>query len=294
MADCRLIIERVAGVISPIVLVIITFLLVGCSNIALGRFSPTNVASKIRPDIKKYNLRHIAVMPFRNNTPAPEAGHKVATFFYEEIITRKIYSVTPPVRLEKTEEIELEFRVDPSRRAGTVNREENLRQLGRAVSNYLKQVAPYTTNESLLFQTETPERDPEDNEGPAIGEVRSPNVKPGEDPEVLDAVVTGVITRYTNRHGNPLAADKPSSVSFDIYLISVHDGKILWSARFDEKQEFLNENILLLPRFIKGGGIWQSNDTLTQIGMERVMDTFPGIAERLRELLSKPVATGAP
>ena len=223
MADCRLIIERVAGVISPIVLVIITFLLVGCSNIALGRFSPTNVASKIRPDIKKYNLRHIAVMPFRNNTPAPEAGHKVATFFYEEIITRKIYSVTPPVRLEKTEEIELEFRVDPSRRAGTVNREENLRQLGRAVSNYLKQVAPYTTNESLLFQTETPERDPEDNEGPAIGEVRSPNVKPGEDPEVLDAVVTGVITRYTNRHGNPLAADKPSSVSFDIYLISVHD-----------------------------------------------------------------------
>ena len=48
-------------------------------------------------------------------------------------------------------------------------------------------------------------------------------------------------------------------------------------------QKFLNEKLLLLPRFIKGGGVWQSNDTSTQIGMERVTDTIPGIAEQLRE-----------
>ncbi len=286
--------ERAVRLVHSLGMVVMGLLLVGCSNMALGRMSPTNVASSVRPDIKQYNLRHIAVMPFRNNTYAPEAGHKVATFFYQEILTRKTYSVTPPVRLERTEEIDLEFRVDPSRRSGTVNREENLRLLGRAVSNYLRQVAPYTTKESLLFQTEAPERDPEDGDSPITGELRSPDVKPGEEPEALDAVVTGVITRYIDRDGNPLAAEKPSSISFDIYLISVRDGRVLWSARFDETQKFLNENLLLLPRFIKGGGVWQSNDTLAQIGMERVMDTFPGIAEQLREGSPEPSPTATP
>ena len=269
--------------------------LIGCSNIALQRMTPSNVSATVRPDIRKYNLRNIAVMPFRNNTDSPEAGHKVAAFFYHEMATRKRYSVTPPVRLDLTEEIELEFRVDPSRRAGTVNREENLRLLGRAVSNYLKQVAPYTTTESLVFSGETPAKSPDEDSGAVTGEIRSSAVKPGEESQALDAVVTGVITRYRNRDGTPLTADHPSSVSFDVFLISVHDGKILWSATFEETQEFLSENLLLLPRFLEGGGLWQSNDKLARIGMARVLDTFPGIAKRIRAgVPGPPEASAAP
>ncbi len=82
-------------------------------------------------------------------------------------------------------------------------------------------------------------------------------------------------------------------MSFDVYLISVHDGKALWSATFEETQEFLSENLLLLPRFLEGGGLWQSNDRLTRIGMARVLDTFPGIARRIRAGAPGPPATSA-
>jgi hypothetical protein len=33
-------------------------------------------------------------------------------------------------------------------------------------------------------------------------------------------------------------------------------------------------------RFLQGGGVWQTSDTLTRIGLERVIKTFPGIAHR--------------
>ncbi len=269
-------------------------LLIGCSNIALNRLTPSNVAATVRPDIRKYKIQNIAVMPFRNNTDSPDAGHKVATFFFSEISTHKKYSVTPPVRLETTEEIELEFRVDPSRRAGTVNREENLRLLGRAVSKYLKRVQPYTTTSRLVFPGEFPESDPEEGRDQPTGKLRPPEGAAGEEAQALDAVVTGVITRYANRDGTPLAADAPASVSFDVYLISIEDGKVLWSATFDETQEFLNENLLLIGRFIKGGGVWQSHDTLARIGMSRVLDTFPGLAKQLREGAPEPSASESP
>jgi hypothetical protein len=94
----------------------------------------------------------------------------------------------------------------------------------------------------------------------------------------LDAVLTGVITRYDNRQGTAIAVDHPASVAYEAYLISARDGEILWRARFDETQKPLFDNLLLAGRFFKGGGVWQTNDTLARLGLERVVKTFPGIA----------------
>ncbi|MFQ5692068.1 MAG: hypothetical protein ACE5IM_03370, partial [Nitrospinota bacterium] len=71
-------------------------LLTGCSSVALNRLTPSNVSATVRPDVRKYDLRNIAVMPFRNNTDSPDAGNKVARFFYDEIASRKTYTVSPP------------------------------------------------------------------------------------------------------------------------------------------------------------------------------------------------------
>ena len=94
----------------------------------------------------------------------------------------------------------------------------------------------------------------------------------------MDAVVTGVITRYEDRHSSALAVDRPASVAYDAYLIGTRDGEMLWRARFDETQKPLLDNLLLAGRFLKGGGVWQTSETLTRIGLERVLATFPGIA----------------
>jgi hypothetical protein len=31
-------------------------------------------------------------------------------------------------------------------------------------------------------------------------------------------------------------------------------------------------------RFLRGAGVWQTSDTSTRIGLERVLETYPGIA----------------
>jgi hypothetical protein len=96
----------------------------------------------------------------------------------------------------------------------------------------------------------------------------------------LDAVITGVILRYEDRDGHALAVDWPASVAYDAYLISARDGAMLWRARFDETQKPLLDNLLLVGRFLQGGGVRQTSDTLTHLGLERVIKTFPGIARQ--------------
>ena len=53
---------------------------------------------------------------------------------------------------------------------------------------------------------------------------------------------------------------------------------MLWRARFDETQKPLLDNLLFVGRFLQGGGVWQTSDTLARIGLERVLETFPGNA----------------
>ena len=93
-------------------------------------------------------------------------------------------------------------------------------------------------------------------------------------------MLTGVILRYEDRHGTALAVDRPASVADDAYLIRTHDGAMLWRAHFDETQKPLLDNLLRVGRFLQGGGIWQTSETLTRIGLERVLATFPGLAPR--------------
>ncbi len=93
----------------------------------------------------------------------------------------------------------------------------------------------------------------------------------------FDAVVTGRILRYRDNEGTTLLTLKPASVAYEIYLISTKDGSILWQAEYEETQEPLNENLLLMDRYMKGGFRWWTSDQMTRLGMERVIDTFPGI-----------------
>ena len=106
--------------------------------------------------------------------------------------------------------------------------------------------------------------------------------------QALDAVVTGVITRYNDRNGTALSTERPTSVSFDVYLISVEDGKVLWNATFDETQGPLSDNLLMIGRYFKGGGVWQTNDALARNGMNRLVETFPGISTESREGSPEP------
>jgi hypothetical protein len=211
---------------------------------------PSNVVAEVSPDLPKYDLRRIGIIAFVNQSGTPDAGVRIANFFFDELDTSQRYEVAPPLRLD--EETELEF----TRTAQGTPEEDRSSRLRQFVREWIGRVWPAAGQPSAERAAQSR----------PVGQTAAP----------LDAVLTGVIIRYDDRNGNAFLVDQPASVAYEAYLISARDGEILWRARFDETQKPLLDNLLLAGRFFKGGGIWQTHDTLARIGLERVMKTFPG------------------
>ena len=90
-----------------------------------------------------------------------------------------------------------------------------------------------------------------------------------------DLVVVGYLYRFRERKGESFAVEKPSSVAFEIAMLRVDNGDIVWRGLFDRTQQSLLEDIFQLPSFLKGGGKWLTAEELLEEGVEQVMKTFP-------------------
>jgi hypothetical protein len=90
-----------------------------------------------------------------------------------------------------------------------------------------------------------------------------------------DAVVVGHVFRFKDRVGNPYSVESPASVAFGIHLIRVADGRVIWSARFDEAQKPLAENLLKIGDFVKHKGTWVTATQLARTGLMQKLATFP-------------------
>jgi hypothetical protein len=226
---------------------------------AVGSFGPpSNVVAEVSPALHKYELQRIGIISFVNHSGTQDAGMRLAEFFHAELESQKRFELTPPLHLD--EETELEF----TRTAQAAPEEERPGRLKQFVQQWLGRLWPLSSESS----------EPKPDQSQTSSGASTQSARP------LDAVLTGVIMRYDDRQGNALLVDQPASVAYEAYLISARDGEILWRARFDETQRPLLDNLLLAPRFFKGGGVWQTNDTLARVGLERVLKTFPGIAGR--------------
>jgi hypothetical protein len=252
-----------------------------------GFTPPTNVLAFTHPKLTDYPLQRIAILHFDNRTPSPEAGETIAEFFYQEIRQRTVKIILPPLPADYTQlnlEIPLGHRVGgrlPPPKVSPQAVKRILTQLGPALREALEaarlpeppsaQVAVGSGEGRMAIPSHIRLSDAEKAE--ALYSARRP---PGEGP-LVDGLVVGLIGRYRNRQGSPLTVREPASVAYDIYLLSTIDGAVLWQASFDETQVPLFENIMLIDRFVKGKGVWQTHDTLTRIGMARVLETFPGV-----------------
>ena len=90
-----------------------------------------------------------------------------------------------------------------------------------------------------------------------------------------DAVIAGYVYRYLERVGTRYSVKSPASVAFGIHLLSVKDGRILWSGHFDETQHSLSENLFHLKTFIKRKASWITADEMAASGLEDILRTFP-------------------
>ena len=95
-----------------------------------------------------------------------------------------------------------------------------------------------------------------------------------------DAVITGRVQRYRERVGDQWGAKSPAAVTFTLDLIDVRRGDVIWSARFDETQKSLSENIFALGDISERGVRWLSADELAQEGVKKAIGQLHQIIAR--------------
>lgn len=85
-----------------------------------------------------------------------------------------------------------------------------------------------------------------------------------------EGIVVGHVYRYREREGEPFAVVKPASVAYEIHLIRVEDGALVWREVFDQTQRSLMEDLLHASSWK-----WITAEELASGGLERVLRTFP-------------------
>jgi hypothetical protein len=86
-----------------------------------------------------------------------------------------------------------------------------------------------------------------------------------------DAMISGRILRYRERVGGEMGVKSPASVSFIVDLVDVRRGDVVWSARYDETQQSLSENILNLGEIGQRGIRWLTAEQLMNQGVRRAV-----------------------
>jgi hypothetical protein len=90
-----------------------------------------------------------------------------------------------------------------------------------------------------------------------------------------DAVIKGHIYRFEERLGGNYSVATPAAVTFDLHIIQVSSGRILWSGKFNETQKSLDKNLLNLKRFVKRKGQWVTAGEMAETGLEELVGKVP-------------------
>ena len=90
-----------------------------------------------------------------------------------------------------------------------------------------------------------------------------------------DAVLVGFVYRFAQRVGGPYAADRPASAAFDLNLIRVSDGAVIWKNSFDETQQAFSENILAASHYMDRGLRWFTVQEWGDIGLGQLLERLP-------------------
>ena len=89
-----------------------------------------------------------------------------------------------------------------------------------------------------------------------------------------DAIFAGYIYRFRERVGNEYSVDLPASVAFDLHLIRVEDGRVLWSAHFDETQLPLSDDLFRIGLFLRRKAKWITAKKMAISGLEDMLKDF--------------------
>jgi hypothetical protein len=92
-----------------------------------------------------------------------------------------------------------------------------------------------------------------------------------------EAVAVGYVYRFRERKGVAYSVEAPASVTFEIHLLRVSDGELVWRGFVDKTQSSLMEDLFQISSFYRGKGRWVTATELMGEGLEKMLKTFPGL-----------------
>jgi hypothetical protein len=90
-----------------------------------------------------------------------------------------------------------------------------------------------------------------------------------------DYVLWGDVFRYQERIGTTYGVQQPASVAFDLHLMRIKDGKMIWRGQWIKTQKSLTENLLEFDTFVKSKMRWITAEELSLIGLKNILKDFP-------------------
>jgi hypothetical protein len=91
-----------------------------------------------------------------------------------------------------------------------------------------------------------------------------------------EGVFVGYLYRYEDRVGGALGVDKPAAVAFELYLVGVQEGRVLWAGSYDERQKPLTEDLGRMGLFVKRGGQWITAEEMARTALDTLFDRLAG------------------
>jgi hypothetical protein len=90
-----------------------------------------------------------------------------------------------------------------------------------------------------------------------------------------DTVLAGYLYAFRDRTGGSYGVERPAHVAFELVLIGVGSGRILWQRSFQETQKPLSEDITRLGTFLKRGGRWISASEMGANALQEMLKSIP-------------------
>jgi len=95
-----------------------------------------------------------------------------------------------------------------------------------------------------------------------------------------DAVIFGTVSRFRERIGTEWGATSPAAVSFDLGLVVVSSGEVVWEGRFDRTQQPLSSNFFDFWMFWRAGPHWFSARELAGLGVDKLLKEMTKTVQR--------------
>lgn len=90
-----------------------------------------------------------------------------------------------------------------------------------------------------------------------------------------NAVMVSSIQRFRQRNGGEYAVDSPASAAFEMRIVDVTNGSVIWSTNFSETQQSLLSNLFSFNKAQSRGFKWITVEELMRQGVHEKISASP-------------------